>query len=30
MLVSFPDPALLRGKESLGALVNFLGIFDVT
>ena len=27
LLVSFPDPAPLRGKEGLGTLVDFLGIF---
>ena len=26
-IVSFPDPAPLRGKEGLGTLVHFLGIF---
>ena len=26
-LVSFPDPAPLRGKEGLGTFVHFLGIF---
>ena len=25
-LVSFPDPAPLRGKEGLGTLVDFLGV----
>ena len=29
-LVSFPDPAPLRGKEGLGTLVNFLGILCVS
>ena len=25
-VVSFPDPAPLRGKEGLGTLVDFLGV----
>ena len=29
-LVSFPDPAPLRGKEGLGTLVDFLGILCVS
>ena len=29
-VVSFPDPAPLRGKEGLGTLVNFLGILCVS
>ena len=27
-IVSFPDPAPLRGKEGLVTFVNFLGIFE--
>ena len=30
LVVSFPDPAPLRGKESLGTLVDFLGILCVS
>ena len=30
LLVSFPDPAPLRGKEGLGTLVDFLGILCVS
>ena len=29
-IVSFPDPAPLRGKEGLGTLVDFLGILCVS
>ena len=29
-VVSFPDPAPLRGKEGLGTLVDFLGILCVS
>ena len=30
LVVSFPDPAPLRGKEGLGTLVDFLGILCVS
>ena len=30
LVVSFPDPAPLRGKQGLGTLVDFLGILCVS